>query len=59
MSNVTIEDYVWIVSRTTILSGVTMGRGVVVACGTVVTRDVPPLAIVWYLLRLLDGEKII
>ena len=45
-SNVTIEDYVWIASRATILPGVTIGRGAVVACGAVVTKDVPPLAIV-------------
>ena len=45
-SNVTIEDYVWIASRATILPGVTIGRGAVVVCGAVVTKDVPPLAIV-------------
>lgn len=43
---VVIEDYVWIASRATILPGVTIGRGAVVACGAVVTKDVPPLAIV-------------
>ena len=43
---VTINDYVWIASRATILPGVTIGRGAVVAAGAVVTKDVPPLAIV-------------
>jgi acetyltransferase-like isoleucine patch superfamily enzyme len=43
---VAIEDHVWIGSRATILGGVTLGRGSVVAAGSVVTRDVPPLAIV-------------
>jgi maltose O-acetyltransferase len=43
---VTIEDHVWISSRVTILPGVTVGRGAVVAASAVVTRDVPPLAIV-------------
>ena len=43
---VVIEDYVWVASRATILPGVTVGRGAVVACGAVVTKDVPPLAIV-------------
>jgi len=43
---VKIEDHVWIASRVTILPGVTIGRGAVVAAGSVVTRDVPPLAIV-------------
>ena len=36
-----IEDGVWIGSRATILPGVTLGRGSVVAAGAVVTRDVP------------------
>ena len=43
---VIIEDYVWIASRATILPGVTIGKGAVVASGAVVTKDVPPLAIV-------------
>jgi maltose O-acetyltransferase len=44
--DVTIEDHVWIASRVTILPGVRLGRGAVVACGAVVTRDVPEKAIV-------------
>jgi maltose O-acetyltransferase len=44
--NVVIEDYVWIASRVTILPGVRIGRGAVVATGAVVTKDVPPMAIV-------------
>lgn len=43
---VVIEDYVWIATRATVLPGVTIGRGAVVATGAVVTKDVPPLAIV-------------
>lgn len=43
---VVIEDYVWIASRATVLPGVTIGRGAVVASCAVVTKDVPPLAIV-------------
>jgi maltose O-acetyltransferase len=43
---VVIEDHVWIGSRATILPGVTLGHGCVVAAGAVVTRDVAPLAIV-------------
>jgi len=43
---VTIEDHVWIASRVTILPGVKIGRGAVVAAGAVVTKDVPPSAIV-------------
>lgn len=44
--DVIIDDYVWIASRATILPGVHIGRGAVVASGAVVTKDVPPLAIV-------------
>jgi len=44
--DVIIEDYVWIASRVTILPGVRIGRGAVVAAGAVVTKDVPPMAIV-------------
>jgi acetyltransferase-like isoleucine patch superfamily enzyme len=44
--NVIIEDYVWIASRVTILPNITIGKGAVVACNSVVTKDVPPMAIV-------------
>lgn len=44
--DVIIDDYVWIASRVTILPGVHIGRGAVVASGAVVTKDVPPMAIV-------------
>lgn len=44
--SVIIEDHVWIASRATILPGVTIGRGAVVASCAVVTKDVPPLAVV-------------
>lgn len=43
---VVIEDYVYIASRSTILPGVRVGRGAVVALGAVVTKDVPPYTIV-------------
>lgn len=43
---VVIEDHVFVGSRAMIMPGVTLGRGCVVAAGTIVTRDVPPLAIV-------------
>jgi maltose O-acetyltransferase len=44
--NVVIEDYVWIASRVTILPGVKIGRGAVVASNAVVTKDVEPYSIV-------------
>ena len=43
---VTIADRAWISSRTTILPGVAVGEGAVVASGAVVTRDVEPYTIV-------------
>ena len=44
--DVTIGDDVWLRSGAIILSGVTIGSGAVVAAHAVVTRDVPPYAIV-------------
>ena len=44
--NVVIEDHVWIASRATVLPGVRIGKGAVVACNSVVTKDVPQMAIV-------------
>jgi maltose O-acetyltransferase len=43
---VSIEDGAWIAARVTILPGVTIGRGTVVAAGAVVTKDVPPNTLV-------------
>lgn len=43
---VTIGKYAWICSRSIILPGITIGEGAVVASGAVVTKDVPPYAIV-------------
>lgn len=44
--DVTIGSDVWLCANCTILSGVTIGHGAVVATGAVVTRDVEPYAIV-------------
>jgi acetyltransferase-like isoleucine patch superfamily enzyme len=41
-----IEDEVWIGSGVVVTDGVRIGRGAVVAAGAVVTRDVPPGAVV-------------
>ena len=43
---VRIEDYVVVGTRAMILRGVTIGRGAVVAAGAIVTKSVPPFAIV-------------
>lgn len=45
-NKVIIEDDVWISANATILSGVKIGRGVIIAAGAVVNRDVEPLTIV-------------
>ncbi len=42
---IVICEDVWIGSNSTVLSGVTIGRGAVVGAGSVVTRDIPPYAI--------------
>jgi acetyltransferase-like isoleucine patch superfamily enzyme len=43
---VVIEDDVWIGMNVSILDGVRIGRGAVVGAGAVVTRSVPPMAVV-------------
>jgi maltose O-acetyltransferase len=56
-ADVAIEDHVWIASRVTILPGVRIGRGAVVASGAVVTKDVPPMAIVGGIPAKVIGER--
>ncbi len=43
---VIVKDDVWIGAYAIILSGVTLGQGSIIATGAVVTKDVPPYAIV-------------
>lgn len=43
---IVISDDVWIATRSTILKGVTIGKGSVVATGSIVTRDVPDYSVV-------------
>ena len=45
-ADVIIEEDVWVGTRTTILAGVTLGRGCIVAANSVVTKPVPPYAMV-------------
>lgn len=44
--DVTVEEDVWLGVNATLLSGVTVGRGSIVAAGAVVSKDVPPYSIV-------------
>ena len=43
---VVIEDEVWIGCRALILKGVHIGKGAIIGAGAIVTKDVPPLAVV-------------
>lgn len=43
--DITIEDDVWIGYDSTILSGVTVGQGAVIAAGSIVSKDVPPYSV--------------
>ncbi len=44
--NIIVDDDVWIGYGVTIMSGIHIGQGAVIAAGSVVTRNVPPYAIV-------------
>lgn len=45
-SPIVIEDYAWISFNATILKGVHIGQGAIVAAGSVVTENVPPFTMV-------------
>ena len=44
--DIIIDDDVWLGQNSIVLSGVHIGQGAVIAAGAVVTKDVPPYAIV-------------
>lgn len=44
--NIVVEEDVWIGANATILPGVIIGRGAVVGTGALVTKSVPPYAVV-------------
>lgn len=46
LKNVIIGECVWFGSRVTVTGGVTIGEGAIVAAGSLVCKDIPPLAIV-------------
>jgi acetyltransferase-like isoleucine patch superfamily enzyme len=43
---IVIDDDVWIGTKSTIMKGVHIGRGAVIAAASVVTKDVPPFTLV-------------
>ncbi len=55
--DVIIEDYVWIGARSIILPGVKIGKGAIIAAGAIVTKDVPPFAIVGGIPAKIIGER--
>lgn len=54
---VSVGDRAWLSFRSTILPGVRVGEGAVVAAGAVVTRDVPPFTIVAGIPARVIGER--
>jgi acetyltransferase-like isoleucine patch superfamily enzyme len=54
---VEVHDRAWLSFRSTILPGVTIGEGAVVAAGAVVTSDVPPFAVVGGIPAKVIGER--
>ena len=45
-SSITIEDDAWVATRAMVMKGVTIGKGAVVAAGSVVTKSVAPYTLV-------------
>ncbi len=43
---IVVEDDCWLASGSVVLAGVRIGRGSIIAAGSVVTKDVPPFSIV-------------
>ncbi|WP_345200497.1 CatB-related O-acetyltransferase [Chryseobacterium ginsengisoli] len=43
---IAVEDEVWIGANSIIMSGITLGKGSIIATGSVVTKDVEPFSIV-------------
>lgn len=46
VKNINIGDCVWFGNRVTVVGNINIGEGAIIGAGAVVTKDVPPLAIV-------------
>jgi len=45
MGGTTLKDDIWIGAKVVVLGGLTIGAGSVIAAGSIVTKDIPPLSI--------------
>lgn len=45
VGDIILEDDVWVGSRSTIIGGVRVGRGTIIAAGSVVTKSLPPFVL--------------
>jgi acetyltransferase-like isoleucine patch superfamily enzyme len=45
IGNITLENDVWLGTGAFVMAGVTIGRGSVIAAGSVVTKDIPPMVV--------------
>tara|TARA_X000000950_G_C13874360_1_gene644205 strand:+ start:51 stop:593 length:543 start_codon:yes stop_codon:yes gene_type:complete len=45
-ASINVEDYAWVSARSTVLPGVNIGKGAVIAAGSIVTKNVDPYTIV-------------
>lgn len=46
IKRVVVKDFVWCGSNVTIIPGITIGEGVIIGAGSVVTKDIPNYAII-------------
>ncbi len=45
IGDIVLEDHVWLATGVSVMAGVTIGRGTIVAAGSVVTHDLPPFVL--------------